>query len=218
MAGKKSFVLAILLSFRFVCMAGVIPAQNGVSIFCDGASFVYNYVPSVEGVDDHPNLSGDIGFISETPGASFFTDTSLRGSTAKVQYTLTTAAGLYFDDITVNSRASIYNNEGIVTGHYRVDGGEWVLFFTTHRHYQEDLRQEDTFEDVGGQTFEILYTINRDTTSYWTDEVAVQLFRSTGASDYTFSISGTTIPEPTSLLLLGLGGVIFGRKSKGTVF
>ena len=210
---KKTVYLMSFLAINFSCLASVIPVQNGISILCDQAAFEYSYNPRIEGPDDNPNLSGDIGFVNETAYASFFTDTSLDSDTAKIKYTLLTPEGNFFDDITVNSRATIFNNEGIVTGHYRIDNGDWNLFFTTHRQYSEDLKQQDTFENTGGQIFELLYTINRDTTSQWTNEVGVQLFRSTSASDYTFSISGTTVPEPTTIILLSMGSLLIRKFS-----
>jgi hypothetical protein len=175
--------------------AAPIPTQSGTPIVCGQATFEYTYCTAIDGVDPTPELAGDVGFIQEANGTSFFTDTTLDGDTARVTYTLIATNGLQFDDLIVYSRADIYNGEGLITGHYRVDAGSWQLFFTTDRSYDVHLEESYTNQNIGGQTVDVQYTINRDETSYWTHEVHVQLFRSSMNTSFLFSITGTMEPD-----------------------
>lgn len=191
---KQTSLLIFIFLLTSPCLADSIPAQSGTPILCDQPSFEYTYC-TLDGIDPVPELSGTIGFTQEANGTSYFTDTSLRGDTANVTYTLLAGNGLQFDAITIQSRADIYHNEGLITGHYRVDQGDWQPFFTTHRLYQESLQESYTNQTIGGKTIEVRYTINRDTTSFWTDEINVQLFRSNSNTSFVFRITGTLVQD-----------------------
>ena len=186
----------LLLSFSLFTSSGVadsIPVQSGTPIICDQSVFEYTYCTASGGIDPTPELTGDIGFVQEASGTSYFTDATLRGDTAGVTYTLVAGNGLQFNDIIIHSRADIYYNEGLITGQYRVDEGSWQLFFTTHRQYEEHLEESYTNKNTGGHTVDVRYMISHDTTGPWTDEIHVQLFRSNINTSFLFSISGTMV-------------------------
>ena len=174
-----------------------IPDQSGHDIVCSGPNFTYSHDVRQHGVDSYLAISGDAGFIIETgnPYASFYTDTTKSGGTAVYEYSFVAEPEKVFGDVSVASRASIYENGNIVIGEYKIGDGSWTEFLLLNE--TADIRPIDIIENVHDSHINIRYTLSW-ANAYWAG--GVQLFRSWGPApgqpgDFVFSLSASVVND-----------------------
>ena len=108
-------LFVIFQIFSALSPAASIPDQPGNSIICPGPFFTYQHDVRQHGIDANLNISGDAGFIVETgnPYASFYTDAAKSNGSAVYQYTFAAEAGKILGDVSITSRASVFENGNV---------------------------------------------------------------------------------------------------------